>query len=115
MTSIASDRIRNTRQNCPFIQVLYAEKLHKYNLIAAVHVTSVEQGSEEKNNGYLQIIHGLAAGMDGIDIVYVQAFFLKNFFPCLCRGCGVSQGFAHRILRFPDSQTMNLYKKIVWI
>jgi hypothetical protein len=35
MTSIASDRIRNIRQNCPFIQVLYAEKLHKYNLIAA--------------------------------------------------------------------------------
>lgn len=25
--------------------------------------------------------------MHGIDIVYIQAFFLKNFFPCLCRVC----------------------------
>jgi hypothetical protein len=35
MTSIASDRIRNIRPDCPFMQVLYAENLHKYNLIAA--------------------------------------------------------------------------------
>jgi hypothetical protein len=30
-----SDRIITLQQNCLFIQVLYAEKLHKYNLIAA--------------------------------------------------------------------------------
>jgi hypothetical protein len=30
-----SDRIRNIRQTCLFIQVPYAEKIHKYNLIAA--------------------------------------------------------------------------------
>jgi hypothetical protein len=35
MIRIASARIRNTRLNSQFIQVLYAEKLHKYNLIAA--------------------------------------------------------------------------------
>jgi hypothetical protein len=32
---IPSARIRNIRPNSRFIQVLYAEKLHKYNLIAA--------------------------------------------------------------------------------
>ncbi len=32
---IPSARIRTIRPNSPFIQVLYAEKLHKYNLIAA--------------------------------------------------------------------------------
>jgi hypothetical protein len=30
---------------------------------------------QRKNNGYLQINHGLPAGMQGIDIVQVQAFF----------------------------------------
>jgi hypothetical protein len=35
MTRMASDRNRNIRQSCPFIQVHYTEKLHKYNLIAA--------------------------------------------------------------------------------
>jgi hypothetical protein len=34
-TRMASDRNRNIRQSCPFIQVHYTEKLHKYNLIAA--------------------------------------------------------------------------------
>jgi len=60
---MTSDRIRNIRQNCLFIQVLYAEKLHKYNLIAAAtyHVLAVR--TRGKNNGYLQIIHGLPAGM----------------------------------------------------
>jgi hypothetical protein len=35
MTRMASDRIRNTRQNCLFIQVPYAERIHIYNFIAA--------------------------------------------------------------------------------
>jgi len=38
----------------------------------------VETGKEEIN-GYLEINHGLSAGMQGIDIVSAQAFFLKRF------------------------------------
>ena len=44
-----SDRIRNIRQMCPFIQVHYAEKFHKYNLIAAVTYQVKKRGSLNRN------------------------------------------------------------------
>jgi hypothetical protein len=33
------------------------------------------RGEMRKNNGYLEINHGIPAGMQGIDIVSAQAFF----------------------------------------
>jgi hypothetical protein len=51
-----SDRIRNIRQMCPFIQLPYAEKLHKYNLIAAATCHISSPGYEKRNNGCEEII-----------------------------------------------------------
>jgi hypothetical protein len=38
------------RPNFPFIQVLYAEKLHKYNLIAAATYQVKNWGSLKRNS-----------------------------------------------------------------
>jgi hypothetical protein len=43
----------------------------------------MESKDLRKHNGYLQINHGFPAGMQGIDIISVQAFFLKYSPPVL--------------------------------
>jgi hypothetical protein len=58
---------------------IYAENLHKYNLIAAAtcHVRGAGIWGKKQ---HIPADHSWAScGMQGIDIVYVQAFFLKRF------------------------------------